>query len=226
MEHLAVILDGNRRYAVKNLKDQKWGHFEGANRVEDLITWAIELKIPVLTLYVLSLKNMNRIGIAYIYDLIADRLEKAMQDGRVHENKVCIRVLGRKENFPKKLTEVINRTEKETRSYNKLQLNLAIGYDGRAELVDSFKKIANQIKQGKLSPEKIDESVIEKNLYFSQAPDLIIRTGGENRLSGFLLWGASYSEFFFTSTLWPEFSKQELLKAVETFDKTERRFGL
>ena len=226
MKHLAMILDGNRRYARKYNKPVQWGHAQGARRVEELISWVVDLKIPMLTLYALSLKNMERFGILGLYSLIESELRKAAKDKRIHEKQVRFKIIGRREILPPALIKAINELEEATKNYNKLQVNVAIAYDGRAEIVDACRQIAKNVKSLNLKIEKIDEKMIEKNLYLQDQPDLIIRTGGESRLSGFLLWGSSYSEFYFTPKLWPEFTKDDLIQALEEFDSRERRYGV
>jgi tritrans,polycis-undecaprenyl-diphosphate synthase [geranylgeranyl-diphosphate specific] len=226
MNHLAVVLDGNRRYARKYHKPIQWGHDQGAKLVEDLISWVIELKIPMLTLYALSLKNMNRFGISILYKLIENELRKAAKDKKVHSKKIRFNIIGRRNGLPPSLLRAMDELEEATKNYRKIQVNLAIAYDGRAELVDAFKKIAEEIKNSKIKIKEINEDFIQKNLYLTQPPELIIRTGGEQRLSGFLLWGSSYSEFYFTPKLWPEFTRDDLIQALEEFDSRERRYGL
>lgn len=226
MKHLAVVLDGNRRYARKHNKPDQWGHAKGVLKVEELLEWAISKKIPILTIYSLSLKNLERTGLDYIFGLLNQELIKAMDDERIHKNQVRIRAIGRVELLPKKTQQIIKQVEERTKDYSRFQFNLAIAYDGRAEIVDSVKRIAEQVKQGKLNPASINERMVENNLYSPTSPDLIIRTGGENRLSGFLLWGSSYAELYFSNKMWPEFSKRDFDKALDNYNKRERRFGL
>ena len=226
MKHLGIILDGNRRYARKHHKSIQWGHSKGAKNVEELLSWVVDFKIPILTLYALSLSNMNRFGINILYKLIESELERAVKDGNIHDDKIKFKIIGRRNRLPKSLIRTINKLEEATKDYKNLQVNLALAYDGRAEIVDACRRIAEKVRDSKLEIGKIDERIIQKNLYLSSSPDLIIRTGGESRLSGFLLWGSSYSEFYFTPKLWPEFTKEDLIQALEEFDSRERRYGL
>lgn len=226
MEHLAIILDGNRRYAKKHHETVQWGHMQGAKKAEELLSWMVEFKIPMLTVYALSLKNMKRPGASYLYEMLESNLDKALSDERISKHGIRFNVIGRRSILPPGVVKAIQQLEERTKHHTKFQVNLAIGYDGRAEIVDAIQAIAKQVKESKLEVSKIDEAVIERNLYLNRPPELIIRPGGEQRLSGFLLWGSSYSEFYFTPKLWPEFTKDDLVQALEEFDSRERRYGL
>lgn len=226
MRHLAIILDGNRRYAKKHHKPTHWGHQKGADLVEGLLSWGVDLKIPIITVYALSTRNLERAGIDYLFRLLEEKLVKASKDERVHKNHVRIRCIGRISGLPPRLKAAIRKVEDATANYRRYQFNIAVAYDGKDEIVDSVRTLAEKVKSGKLDPSAISGSMIEKNLYFDVPPDLIIRTGDEQRLSGFLLWGSSYSEFYFSPKMWPEFTKKDLVKAIHEFEKRDRRFGL
>ncbi len=146
---------------------------------------------------------------------------------RIHNNKVKVRAIGRIDELPDSVKEAIKRAEESTKDYNEFLLNIAVLYGGRNEIVDALKKISGAVRSGELDPEEIDEEVISKNLYTAGVPDpdLIIRTSGEERISGFLLWQAAYSEFYFCDTYWPIFRKIDLLRAIRTYQQRERRFG-
>lgn len=229
--HVAVILDGNRRWAKKALAASEKGHVRGADAVENLLDWCEELDIKIITLYVLSTENLERNDdeIEYLFQLIRQRLEKLYQDPRIHKNKMRVKAIGRTELLPKFINDVLERLDEATKNYDRHYLNIAIAYGGQNELVDAIKKIGVKIKEGDLQINDIDKSVIESNLYTAHlpqsAPDLILRTSGEQRLSGFLLWQSAYSELIFLDILWPEFRKIDLMRAIRIFQKRNRRVG-
>jgi len=229
--HLALILDGNRRWARKNLIISKTGHWRGADAVENLLDWCEEFDIKIITLYVLSVENLNRNDeeLEDLYELIKNRLEKLYEDSRIHRNKMRVKAIGRIETLPKSVREVLDRLDKATKNYNKHFLNIAIAYGGQNELVDAVKKIGSKIKNGTLEIKDINKQEIESNLYTSHlpqsSPDMILRTSGEKRLSGFLIWQSAYSELVFMDVFWPEFRKIDLMRAIRTYQKRKRRIG-
>ena len=230
-KHIAIILDGNRRWAMRNLVLKVDGHFHGADAVEKLLDWCEELSIKIITLYVLSVENLTRDDeeLRYLYDLINARLEKLYNDPRIHKNRMRIKAIGRIELLPAFLREILNKLEIATKDYDNHYLNIAIAYGGQNELVDAVKKIAARIKDGSLDVNEIDKDVIESCLYTSHlpqsSPDMILRTSGEKRLSGFLMWQSAYSELVFMDVYWPEFRKIDLMRAIRTFQKRSRRLG-
>ena len=229
--HIAIILDGNRRWAKRNLIMKLEGHFKGADAVEKLLDWCEELNIKIITLYVLSSENLDRQDdeLDYLYDLINTRLHKLYNDPRIHKNKMKVKAIGSVELLPDFLRDILNKLEETTKDYDNHYLNIAIAYGGQNELVDAIKKIGNRIKDGSLDVNKIDKDVIESSLYTSHlpqsSPDMILRTSGEKRLSGFLLWQSAYSELVFMDIYWPEFRKIDLMRAIRTFQKRVRRIG-
>lgn len=229
--HIALILDGNRRWAKRNLILVKDGHYKGADAVENLLDWCEEFDIKIITLYALSAENLNRkdVELEYLFNLIKTRLEKLYNDQRIHKNKMRVKAIGRVELLPESIMEVLKRLEDVTKNYDKHFLNIAIAYGGQDELVDAVKKIGSKIIDGKLSVEEINKEEIESNLYTSHlpqpSPDMILRTSGEKRLSGFLLWQSAYSELIFMDVFWPEFRKIDLMRAIRTFQKRSRRMG-
>ncbi|MHA1628374.1 MAG: polyprenyl diphosphate synthase [Candidatus Baldrarchaeia archaeon] len=228
-KHIGVILDGNRRYA-RQLGLKTWnGHKIGAEKVKDFLEWCWEAGIKVVTLYVFSTENFNRNKreVEEIMRLAKQKFEEVLKDPRIHKHQVRVKAIGRLHLLPKDLRDIIRKAEKETKSYNKYFLNVAIGYGGRAEIVDAFRKIAKMVAEGKLNPELIDENLVEKHLYTAGLPDpdLIIRTSGEERLSGFLLWQSAYSEFYFLDVYWPAIRKIDLWRAIRTYQQRQRRFG-
>jgi len=229
--HLALILDGNRRWAKKNLSMPKEGHWKGADAVENLLDWCEEFDIKIITLYVLSAENLSRKDkeLEFLFDLIKIRLEKLYNDPRIHRNKMRVKAMGRIELLPESLKEVLHRLDTVTKDYNEHFLNIAIAYGGQDELVDAVKKIGGKIKKGILDINDINKKEIESNLYTSHlpqsSPDMILRTSGEKRLSGFLMWQSVYSELVFLDIFWPEFRKIDLMRAIRTYQKRKRRLG-
>ena len=229
--HIAIILDGNRRWAKRNLILKTEGHFHGADAVENLLDWCEEFGIKIITLYVLSAENLSREDdeLHYLYELIRARLEKLYNDPRIHRNRMRVKAIGRTELLPESLKEILSRLDEATKNYDNHYLNIAIAYGGQNELIDAVKKIATKIKDGSLDVNSIDKDVIESSLYTSHLPqslpDMILRTSGEKRLSGFLIWQSAYSELVFMDVFWPEFRKIDLMRAIRTFQKRARRLG-
>ncbi len=207
------------------------GHFRGADAVEKLLDWCEELNIKIITLYVLSAENLTRNDeeLEHLYDLINRRLEKLYNDPRIHKNRMRVKAIGRIELLPDFLREILNKLETVTKDYDNHYLNIAVAYGGQNEMVDAIKKIASRIKDGSLDVNQIDKDVIESCLYTSHlpqsSPDMILRTSGEKRLSGFLMWQSAYSESVFMDVYWPEFRKIDLMRAIRTFQKRGRRLG-
>ncbi len=229
--HVALILDGNRRWAKRHLAMTKIGHWKGADAVENLLDWCEQLDIRIITLYALSAENLDRDDeeLEYLYELIRLRLEKLYQDPRIHKNKMRVKGIGRIELLPKSIKEVLQRLDDATKGYDNHFLNIALAYGGQFELVDAVKKIGEKIKDGSLKISDIDKKEIESNLYTSylpqSSPDMILRTSGEKRLSGFLMWQSVYSELIFMDIFWPEFRKIDLMRAIRTYQERKRRIG-
>jgi len=229
--HVALILDGNRRWAKRHLALPKTGHWKGADAVENLLDWCEEFDIKIVTLYALSAENLDRNDeeLEHIYELIRMRLEKLYNDPRIHRCKMRVKGIGRIELLPDSIKEVLKRLDDVTKNYDNHFLNIALAYGGQYELVDAVKKIGEKIKVGSLKIEDIDKKEIESNLYTSHlpqsSPDLILRTSGEKRLSGFLMWQSAYSELIFMDIFWPEFRKIDLMRAIRTFQERKRRLG-
>jgi tritrans,polycis-undecaprenyl-diphosphate synthase [geranylgeranyl-diphosphate specific] len=230
-EHIAIILDGNRRWASEQALNLFSGHEKGADKVEQLIDWCLQLGVKSITLYMFSTENFQRSKseVEEIMRIAEERFQRILADERIHENKVRVKVIGRVNLLPEHLQQLIADVEKSTEGYDKHFLNFAFAYGGRAEIVDAARKIAEKVGTGDLSPDEVDEQLFEKHLYTShmpnQDPDLIIRTSGEERLSGFLLWQSAYSELCFLDVYWPDFRFIDLLRAVRTFQNRKRRFG-
>lgn len=219
--HIAIVLDGNRRYAKRLGIPKLKGHEKGYNKINGVLKWCIELGIKEVTLYCLSTENFkrNKKEIDYLFNLFRSRIGDFKKDKVIHGNKVKISFVGRLSMFPKDMQKSMQEVMEATKDYNNYKLNLALAYGSRSEIVDAFKKIIKKrIKE-------IDESVIQENLYIPDDVDILIRPGGEKRLSNFLLWQNSYAELFFLEKLWPEFEKEDLIKIIEEFKSRERRFG-
>jgi len=229
--HVALILDGNRRWAKMHLSIPKTGHWKGADAVENLLDWCEEFDIKIVTLYALSAENLDRKDeeLEQIFELIRIRLEKLYNDPRIHRCKMRVKGIGRIELLPDSIKEVLKRLDDVTKNYDEHFLNIALAYGGQYELVDAVKKIAEKIKDGSLKIDDINKKEIETNLYTSHlpqsSPDMILRTSGEKRLSGFLMWQSAYSELVFMDIFWPEFRKIDLMRAIRTFQKRKRRLG-
>lgn len=224
-------MDGNRRWAKRNLTLQKIGHWRGADAVENLLDWCEEFDIKIITLYALSSENLTRkdVELEYLYDLIYQRLEKLYNDPRIHKNKMRVKCIGRVELLPEPLKNILKKLDEATKGYDRHFLNIALAYGGQYELVDAVRKIGTKIKEGKIDISQIDKKEIESNLYTSHlpqsSPDMILRTSGEKRLSGFLMWQSAYSELVFMDIFWPEFRKIDLMRAIRIFQKRNRRIG-
>ena len=229
--HVALILDGNRRWAKRHLAMAKSGHWKGADAVENLLDWCEQLDIKIITLYALSAENLDRKDdeLEYLYELIRMRLEKLYNDPRIHKNKMRVVGIGRIELLPDSIKDILHKLDEATKGYDNHFLNIALAYGVQLELVDAVKKIGEKIKEGDLNINDIDKKEIESNLYTSHlpqsSPDMILRTSGEKRLSGFLMWQSAYSELVFMDIFWPEFRKIDLMRAIRTFQERKRRMG-
>lgn len=229
--HVAIIMDGNRRYSrIQGEFDPIEGHKRGVSTLERVLDWCVDLGIEIVTVYAFSIENFKRPSheVEGLMKLFKHNFETIAQNKRIHRNEVKLKAVGKLELLPEDVREAIKIAEEVTSKYDKRQVNIAIGYDGRLEIVDAMKKIADEVKSGKLDPEEIDEKLVNENLYTAGLadPNLIIRTSGEERLSGFLLWQSSYSELYFCDSLWPELRKVDFLRALRSYQQRERRFGV
>lgn len=230
-QHVAIILDGNRRWANEQDKNPWLGHAKGADTVEQLLDWCEKLGVKNITLYAFSTENFSRSPeeVQEIMKIAEERFRKLLSDERIHRNKVHVKVIGRVNLVPDNLQKIIAQVEEATKDYDNEFLNFAFAYGGRAEIVDAAKVIAEKVKNGELKVDDVNEAIFEKYLYTShmpnQDPDLIVRTSGEERMSGFLLWQAAYSELCFLDVYWPDFRLIDLLRAFRTYQRRKRRFG-
>jgi tritrans,polycis-undecaprenyl-diphosphate synthase [geranylgeranyl-diphosphate specific] len=231
LEHIAIIMDGNRRWATQKEQNPWLGHKKGADTVENLLDWCEQLGVKFVTLYTFSTENFRRAPeeIEEIMKIAEEKFRKLLTDERIHRNKVHVKVIGQVNLLPESLQQLISNVEKATANYENQFLNFAFAYGGRAEILNATKKIAKKVKLDELNINEIDEETFEKYLYTAhmpnQEPDLIIRTSGEERLSGFLLWQSAYSELAFLDVYWPDFRLIDLLRAMRTFQIRKRRFG-
>ncbi len=225
--HIGIILDGNRRWAKKHGLNVWKGHKEGAKNFEKFIDWCLELNVPQISAYILSTENLNRPKrevneILKLLKEYLDRLENEKKDV-FDKYEVKIRFCGDLKKLPKSLVKIMKRIMKRTEKYDKKVLNILIAYSGKFELTEVVKNIAEKvIKSGRV---QVTKKTIEENLLISGDVELIIRTGGVYRLSNFLPWQTTYAEMYVTKTLWPDFKKRNLIKAIKWFNDVKRNFG-
>ena len=230
-KHIALIMDGNRRFSkLQGNIDVVKGHEIGVDTLEKVLDWSIELGIEIITAYAFSTENFNRPQheVEGLMNLFVINFKRLVTHEKIHKNEVRVKVVGRTELLPDNVKEAIHDAEESTKHYTKRLFNIAIGYDGRLEIIDSFKKIIKDVQDGKISIDDVDEDLVSQNLYTEglDDPNLIIRTSGEERLSGFLLWQSSYSELYFCETLWPELRKVDFIRAIRSYQARDRRFGV
>ena len=230
--HIAVILDGNRRWAREEGVPIEVGYREGARRVEDFLKWCYDLGVKTVTLYALSTENLLRRKpeeIQLLLGILREYLQKELQEGELAKRRVRVKAMGLLDMLPLDIAKGIRELERRTESFTERFLNLAIAYGGRAEIVEAARKIAADVLKGALKLEDINEETFEKYLQTSHLPnphpDLVIRTSGEVRISNFLLWQIAYSELVFLDVYWPEFRKIDFLRALRIYQKRNRRFG-
>lgn len=230
-KHVAIIMDGNRRFSkIQGNMDAVDGHKRGINTLESVLDWCVDLGIEIVTAYAFSTENFNRSPneVKGLMMLFKENFEGIARNKKIHDNEVRVKAVGKLELLPDDVREAIRIAEESTAKYNKRLVNIAIGYDGRMEIVDAIKKIVDEVEKGKIRPDDIDENLVNKNLYTAgmEDPNLIIRTSGEERLSGFLLWQSSYSELYFCDSLWPQLRKVDFLRALRSYQQRERRYGV
>ncbi len=230
LNHVAVIQDGNRRYANKLKRSHIEGYECGAETTEKFIDWWVDLKIKHLTLYAFSTENFKRPKEEQdrVFKIIDEKLDKLWKDERTHKNRIRLRAVGEIYRLPEFLKSTIQKMEDATKNYNNFYLNVALAYGGRKEILDAAIAIAKEVKKGLLEAENIDETVISEHLYHANENpipkvDLIIRTGGDERTSNFLLWQANSNEAaaYFCAPFWPEFRKIDFLRAIRTYQARE-----
>ena len=225
--HVAIIMDGNGRWAKQRGLPRGAGHLAGKERVNDAVEVCLELGIKYLTLYAFSTENWRRPPeeVNYLMNLFHESM--AQEIPKLHRNGVRVRFLGLKEGLDASLVAKMAENEKLTAGNERLNLNLAINYGGRAELLIAIKKISEQVQAGAVTIEQLDEAELNKYLFTAGQPDpdLLIKPGGEFRISNFLIWQMAYTEFYFSTVLWPDFGSNEMQKAIAWYSQRERRFG-
>lgn len=229
-KHIAVMLDGNRRWAdKKNGSKAKTGHAAGAQKIFDFLAWCDQLEVPVVTLYLLSTENLKKRDSEELQDILVILTELARE--MVRRGSWKLRLVGDRNSLPKQFLQSLEQSERDSSQAVGSQVNLAIGYGGRQEITDAMRSIVRDSITDGSDLEKLADSLtpelIAKHLYTSDQPDpdLIIRTSGEQRLSGFLLWQSSNSELYFEEALWPDFRRVDFLRAIRAFTRRHRRFG-
>ena len=225
--HVAIIMDGNGRWARNKGLPRHEGHSQGGKTVEEIAMYCIEIGIECLTLYSFSMQNWKRPAeevefLMYLYSMYLEEIRP-----RLMENNVRLVHLGRTERLPQNVTTALQQTMQETRNNTGMTLGLALNYDARTEITDAVVKIAGLCKDGQLALEDIDQDCVSNYLYTAHLPDpdLLIRTSGELRISNFLLWQISYAEFYVTETLWPDFTAEDMDLAIRAYSQRARRFG-
>ncbi|MDJ0955952.1 MAG: polyprenyl diphosphate synthase [Arenicellales bacterium] len=225
--HVAIIMDGNGRWAKKNGLPRIAGHKRGLESVRTVVKACVNKGIPYLTLFAFSSENWRRppTEVHLLMELFANALESKAK--KLNDNDVCLRVVGDTTRFSSKIRMLINRAENLTRDNEKLNLTVAANYGGRWDISQACQKICAEIRVGNINPDEVVEQDIKARLStrFLPEPDLFIRTGGEKRISNFLLWQLAYTELYFTDTLWPEFDNEAFDRALRSFTKRQRRFG-
>ena len=226
-QHLAIIMDGNGRWAKNKGKNRLFGHTKGVKAVQEVVEECAVLKIKYLTLYAFSTENWNRpeeeIGV--LMKLLLSSLKSEFE--KLLKNRIKLNVIGNTDQLPVSIQKELDYVIKQTENNSEMTLTLALSYGGREEIESTIKQLAVKVKNNIISPEKIDQSIINEHLYTRDLPDvdLLIRTSGEKRISNFLLWQIAYAELYFSKVLWPDFRKKHLHKAIINYQKRERRFG-
>lgn len=225
--HIAIIMDGNGRWAQKQGKKRIFGHKNGAKAVREVVEGCAEIGIKNLTLYAFSTENWNRpkMEVDMLMKLLVSSLKKEVKT--LMDNNIKLNTIGNIQALPGNICKELIEVVEKTRNNSHMTLTIALSYGSREELTNVVKQIANKVKNNIISAESIDESVINKHLYTQNLPDvdLLIRTSGEHRISNFLLWQIAYAELYFTEVLWPDFKKEHLLQAIINYQNRERRFG-
>ncbi len=228
-EHVAIIMDGNRRFAEGLGLSSTAGHRFGTHKLEEVLDWCFELKIKNLTVYAFSTENFKRNNqeVKLLMDLCKKELDQAANDSRLHKNRVKVRVIGNLDYLPDQIKNSAHNVMNKTKDYNNYSFNIALAYGGREEILQAIQKIAEDVKKGKISVSDIKEEIVSKYLYTNGIPDpdIILRTSGEERISNFLLWQLAYSELYFSDVFWPAFQKRDFLKAIRTYQRRNRRYG-
>ncbi len=228
--HIGIITDGNRRYARSVGLSENEGHVRGKQKLEEVLEWCMEVGVKIVTVYGFSTENFQRERkeVDFLFHLINDALLDLLDDQRIYKNRIRVRVIGEKSRLPEFLTDTISLVEKTTNGFDDFKFNLAIGYGGREEIISAIKRMYGEIQAGKFGIDEVTEEKFRQYLYDRELPDpdLIFRTSGEERISNFLLWQSAYSELYFSDVNWPELKKVDFLKAILSYQKRKRRYGV
>jgi undecaprenyl diphosphate synthase len=226
-KHVAIIMDGNGRWAKKRGRIRNFGHRNGVKSVRETVEIAAEIGVEVLTLYTFSTENWKRpkLEVDMLMKLFISSLKSELKI--LQKNNIRLMAIGDLQSLPKKAQKELAEVIEKTKNNTQLILNLAISYSAREEIVNAFKNISKKIVNNELAIEKLDEKIINNHLYTRNLPnvDLVIRTSGEKRISNFLLWQIAYAELYFTDVLWPDFRKPDFIEAIKDYQQRERRFG-
>ena len=229
--HVAIIMDGNRRYAREILKAENTneGHEMGKDKLEEVLDWCVKAGVRVLTVYAFSTENFSRKEeeVDFLLNLIKEMMFSLGDDERIHKNKVRVKMIGDKSIIPDGLREAVEYAESRTKDYDQYHFNVAVAYGGRQEILNAVKRVIEKIQNGEMSIDDITEESISVNMYTSDDPDpdLVLRTSGEFRLSNFLIWQMAYSELYFTDIYWPGFRYIDFLRAIRSYQQRNRRYG-
>jgi tritrans,polycis-undecaprenyl-diphosphate synthase [geranylgeranyl-diphosphate specific] len=229
-KHLAIIMDGNRRFASDHGMMISEGHVRGKDKLEQLLDWCLEVGVRILTVYALSTENLERPKeeLDALMDLFAGAFHEIVTDPRVHRHHIRVRAIGNVRLLRPDVQEAIANAEAATKDYTDYQYNVAIAYGGREEILLAIRKIAEDVARGTIRPEQIDAGMVSGRLYTAELPDpdLVFRTSGEERISNFLLWQTAYAELYFADVLWPGLEKIDFLRAIQAFQNRGRRYGI
>ncbi|MCA9837085.1 MAG: di-trans,poly-cis-decaprenylcistransferase [Trueperaceae bacterium] len=231
--HIGIIMDGNRRFAKTIGLDVRTGHNYGASKAREVLDWCLELNIKHVTLWGFSTENKGRKTeeVTHLHSLFAQQARDLLKDERLHKNKVRVRVIGDINDFPEDTKQALSKMEEATQDYDGMHLNIALGYGGREEIVGAVKQLLLEKTEQHKTLDQVAQELcaedVQRYLYTAGIPDpdFVIRTSGEVRLSGFLLWQTAYSEFYFCDAFWPSFRKLDFLRAIRSFQARHRRFG-
>ena len=229
-QHISIIMDGNRRFAMDSGLAATIGHRAGKEKLESVMDWVLEIGVPYLTVYALSTENITSRKpeeLETLFDLYVEGLNDLSIDERILENKVKVQVAGRKDLLPERVLTAIENAEQATAEHDNFVFTVCLAYGSREEIIEAVRAIAADHAEGTIDLDSIDEKEISKRLWTGEMPDpdLVIRTSGEERISNFLLWQSAYAEYYFTDVYWPSFSRTDFLEAIEAYQQRKRRYG-
>ncbi|TLZ72094.1 MAG: di-trans,poly-cis-decaprenylcistransferase [Methanobacteriota archaeon] len=228
--HVAIIMDGNRRFAREvGLGNPAEGHVKGKDKLEEVLQWCLDVGVKILTVYAFSTENLTRPTeeVKELMRLFAENFRRVGDDERVHKNRIKIQVFGDRDLLPANVLGAIEYAEGRTREYDQYRFNIAVAYGGREEILDAIRDVVREAQAGNIEPDQIDEKFFSKRLYTGDVPDpdLVLRTSGEERISNFLLWQLAYAELYFVDVYWPGFRKIDFLRAIRSYQQRQRRYG-